>query len=491
MNDRLLGMYVHMHWGYNYPYAARTWRLEDWRAYLTGLRRLGFNLVQIWPMIDTMPVPPTPSDPAQLEKLRGVIDIAHALGMRVYVGASANTMGNRRAKEYGFEERPYFAAERRIDPRDKDEVAELIAARRTFVEPLAQADGFWIIDSDPGGYPGSSPREFVQLLELHRNMLDRLRPGIALLYWMWQGWTDEFAYCPGWTDNVQPCWREALEQLVEVDPAPWGILACWKGHFAAAAELGLTSKTLYFPYGAIESEPSFPFTHWESQDVAAAFTLVSPDRYPLGVMGNAQSHCLQLPHTYLFQQMATGATLESVDLQAFGEGVMPGWGHVLARAWKALGGADWRVLVPVADALAEIPPEVQLPRGKWAGLCFGQVDRLVEDLKALVALKTQVLRLREELAQAGEIDSVLKSLLPPFENWAKRHGFTDRYIGAFRELLHPLLYEVADKVKGGAQLSKALNDFNTGSPHGALIRLLDEVRSIVLAMRPESCADPS
>jgi len=30
--EKILGMYVHQHWPYNHPYAARTWTLADWRV---------------------------------------------------------------------------------------------------------------------------------------------------------------------------------------------------------------------------------------------------------------------------------------------------------------------------------------------------------------------------------------------------------------------------------------------------------------------------
>jgi len=69
----LIGMYVHQHWPYNHPYAARTWTVEDWRGYLDGLHRLGYNMVQIWPMLVTMPNPPTPAAVAEEEALPGVV----------------------------------------------------------------------------------------------------------------------------------------------------------------------------------------------------------------------------------------------------------------------------------------------------------------------------------------------------------------------------------------------------------------------------------
>lgn len=468
MSESLLGMYVHMHWAYNYPYAARTWSLKDWRSYLTGLRRLGYNLLQLWPMIDTMPASLTPSDRAHLEKLREVIDIAHSLALTVYVGASANTMGNAEAARYTFESRPYFTAENRINPRDQDKIAALMAARRIFIEPLARADGFWIIDSDPGGYPESSPLEFAQLLQLHRALLDTLRPGIALFYWMWQGWTDDFVYSPDWTNTPQPCWRETLAHLKEMNLEPWGIMACWKGHFAAVAECGLANKALYFPYGAIESEPSFPLTNWDPHRLQDVLSIVSPDQHPVGVMGNAQTHCLQLPHTYLFQHLARGGTVETANLEDFAEKVLPGHGADLSRGWMALGNYDQEELGNAFAALQETPTESVLAQGACAALCFNQVGRLVDDLKMQMELKSTILALRNCLTKKEPLADVL----PHLEAWAKRHGFVDRYLGTFKDLLHPLLEAVASSTEHGLMLAEALEDFERGNPHGAFEHLL-------------------
>ena len=33
-SGKILGMYIHQHWAYNQPYSARTWSLDDWKAYL-------------------------------------------------------------------------------------------------------------------------------------------------------------------------------------------------------------------------------------------------------------------------------------------------------------------------------------------------------------------------------------------------------------------------------------------------------------------------
>ena len=84
MNAPILGMYVHQHWAYRHPYAARTWTLEDWRGYAGGLRRIGYDTVMIWPMLETMPDPPTASDRDSVERVAAVIGMLHDMQIKVH-----------------------------------------------------------------------------------------------------------------------------------------------------------------------------------------------------------------------------------------------------------------------------------------------------------------------------------------------------------------------------------------------------------------------
>ena len=88
--DKLIGMYIHQHWPYNHPYAARTWTVEDYRKYCGGLKQLGYNLVMIWPLLETTPDPPTASDKANLKKIGQVIDVLHReLGISLIAAPTA------------------------------------------------------------------------------------------------------------------------------------------------------------------------------------------------------------------------------------------------------------------------------------------------------------------------------------------------------------------------------------------------------------------
>ena len=259
---KLIGMYVHQHWPYNRPYAARTWTLEDWRGYADGLTKLGYNTIMIWPMLETMPEPPTPSDLAQLEKTAKVINILHdEFGMQVWLALCPNvSVNDREASKATVWKRHFFYCDTRVDPGDPVAMRQLMARREKLLRPLAKVNAISIIDSDPGGYPGSTNAQFVHLLAEHRKLFDRLRPGIELVYWMHVGWkgycrfyqTGKFSWgTPQEQVNV-------LERLKTLNPEPWGLA----NGLVHAKKVGIESRVISFSYGRIEGEPSFPMTNF-------------------------------------------------------------------------------------------------------------------------------------------------------------------------------------------------------------------------------------
>ena len=468
----LIGMYVHMHWGFNHPYAARTWTLDDWRNYLRGISLLGYNLVQIWPMIDTMPAKPTASDEAHLAKLAKVIDLAHEeYGLIVYVGAGANTMGNPAAYLHTFEERPYFLTESLVNPALPGAVAHLMETRRRLLEPLKHADGFWILDSDPGGFHGAPQGALADLFLEHRHLLDSLRPGIKLIYWMWSGW-GHMEFTPEWMDNPQNPWRQTLRGIAERDPAPWGVHACWKGHFSVLEELGLLDRALYCPYNTVEQEPSFPLTTWRPQPGEAlpdAFTAITRDLYAAGALGNSQSHCLQLPHLYLFHHLASGESLATADLARFAHRLIPGAGDLIAQAWEAMSGHDIPTLESVRDGIHRLEQE-ELEAGDLNCLLLGNPGRFLEDLRLQTELIAALEHLTSALHQGGDVDTALRVFHRAFTVWQTRTGFDDRAAGPFMERLAMVLATVCPE--GLKELQ--------GVRHGAMTALRR-----VLSVRPD------
>lgn len=434
------GIYVHTHWSYRHPYAARTWSLQDWGGLIDALDRIGYTLLQIWPMIDTMPVPPTPSDREHLGKIRNVIRLAHDRGFTVVIGAGANVAANERARSFSFSSRPYFQAERLVDPSDPSAVRRLIDHRRQLLEPLKEADGFWILDCDPGGFPGATSSQLVSLFLAHRRLLDSLRPGIELVYWMWAGW-EKTGFEESWQNSAQDAWREVIHGLLREAPEPWRVNACWPGHFRTLEEQNQLHRALYFPYNALEFEPSFPLTNWypgPEDAMPAALSRVPAEHHPRGVMANAQSHCLQLPHLYLFSHLAGGGSPDSIDLPRFAGRLLPKVAEELCGGWIALNGDDPQRMREAENALASVDSR-RLESGELGGLLFGDPARLLEDLVLQLRAMAPLARIRRLLPQEKDPRTDLRAFAEAFRTWQRRHGFSDWARGPFIERLHHTL----------------------------------------------------
>lgn len=421
MSERLLGMYVHQHWSFHHPYAARTWTLADWQGYASGLQRLGYNALLIWPVLEVMPDPLTPSDQAHLTKLARLIDHAHnELGLRVYLALCPNVAPREEeARRYSLEERPFFYCDYRVDPGDRAAMEAMVRRREELLRPLARADGVTIIDSDPGGYPGSINREFVELLMAHRHMLDRLRPGIELVYWNHVGWQ---AYCDFYRTGefrwgTREELRETLELLAARDPEPWGLA----NGLEVAGDLGLTERVMSFRYGAVEGEPSFPLTNFTPDRVVEA----TRGEAPRGVMANAQAHCLQLPNTLAFARAAQGLPVDDAAFAGFAEELIPGQGTRVLKAWQALAGTSAEAMDQAAASLTDGVSWISA--GPLSGLLFGEPERFRVDLILQLRFRAAFARLDQATMQGKEPRPALVVAVEALTVWQERHGYRNAW----------------------------------------------------------------
>ena len=485
----MLGMYIHLHWSYNHPYAARTWGLPDWRSYLTGLRSLGYDFVQIWPMLDSMPPEPTASDRAFLDKLGQVIRMAQdEMGMKVAIVSCPNTIGNERSSTYGFEDRPYFACEWKVNPKDPAAVATLLAGRRRQLAPLSHADAVVVIDSDPGGYIGSTNEEFVALMAGQIAVMRELNPAAELVYWMHFGWE---RYNRFWEDTSrwQPgdppvslqteprVFRETLALVRERITEPWSVLAnnfLW-GHREATDALGLSDKRCGLHYGLIEGEPSFPFTNCSPAMIAEVMGGYTPEAYPRGFLANAQTHVLQLPHTYLVAEHWLKGPQAEPDLAAFADQVIPGLGECLARAWAAVESVDAPLM---RDRAGGLRSEVGKPHaaGASSGLLLGSADRFLTDLAMNLEVRAGFAELAAALDAGGEARPALRGLLAALRPYQQRLGFTDAYGGPLYAGLNQPVARLGDP-----EIEAVLAQFDDWRDpairHGILPRLLEAVEA--------------
>ena len=414
----LIGMYIHQHWPYNYPYAARTWQVEDYRGYCGGLKALGYNSVMIWPVLETMPSPLTRSDRASLKKIGAVIDMLHKeLGMRVYIALCPNVgVKNEEARKARFEKRHFFYCDTRVNPADPAALAALIDHRRELFRPLAQVDGVAIIDSDPGGYPGSTNEEFVNLLLAHRKMFDSLRPGIELVYWNHVGWP---AYGRWYRDGkfnygTKEEFVQALTLLKDARPEPWGIANGLK----YAEEVGVADRVISFNYGRIEGEPSLPMTRF---DTAGAWD-AGKSKGPRGVMGNAQTHCVQLPNTFAFARGATGQPIQRQDFVRFAEDLIPGQGELIVQSWEGLESGNTTTMLALVARLEKLPRSA-LKAGPLKGLLFNNPRRFVVDLAHMLRLKAAFVRFVAASESGKEMLPALRDFTDALDAWHQRTGY--------------------------------------------------------------------
>ena len=442
--EKVLGMYIHQHWAYNHPYAARTWTIEDWRGYLEGLKRLGFNMVLIWPMLETMPDPLTPSDEANLAKIAMVIDMAHRdYGMKANIVLCPNVSArNEAAARYTFEKRPFFATDDRVDPADPVAFGALMAWREKLIRPLVAADGVFIIDSDPGGYPHSTNLDFVYLLGAHRRMLDRLRPGIEVVYWSHFGWeaygkfyaTGELFNAAGEVLRGPPSEAAEAVTFMAQQPRlePWSVAnSGFPGDFLNGISHG--DRVLGFPYGAIESEPSYPFTIYGGKPRVSSGGRKLKAAYPggqqggaRGVLGNSQTHCVQLPNLFAFSRGAQGLPAETADYVRFANDLIPGRGELIVEGWDALQGDNRERMTAAATQLAALSPTT-LRGGPLGGLLFGSPSRFIDDLVAQLHAKSALLALRVLVKATPRDERRVTGALAAFATaavtWQERHGY--------------------------------------------------------------------
>lgn len=480
-----LGMYVHMHWSYGHPYAARTWTLDDWRGYLSGLKALGYNMVTIWPITDTMPDPLTPSDRAHLQKISRIVDMMHDdFGMAAMITAGPNCMGNEVAAQYTFEDRPFFKTELRLNPGDPKEVERLIDFRRRLMkEYFSRVDGLVIIDSDPGGYVGSTNAEFAQLLWAHMAMLEDVSPQTTLYYWMWQGWERYNRYWQ-WAQGMDTSglvekddWAEVLAELVKQPDRRWAVMACNDNHYPRIERFGIADRTLYNPYGTVEMEPAIPLTNYAPATVEKALTLPAWGGMKHGTMANSQTHVAQVPQTYLYSHFAKGGTMATLDLRGFVDGLLPGYAPLLVEAWEAIGGDDPGRQRLAAVAVTAAAAAGRFRTGPFSGMLFGDAQRFLVDLGMMLNFRADMQMFVRVAGDAQAWRPALARLHGSWSVWQTRTSFNDFFMGPVDDMLYKPL-----KALQRPELEPILADLHdwkklTGR-HGILKRLLDAIGQV-------------
>lgn len=429
------GIYAHQHWAYNYPYALRSWKFEDWRRYIDLLAYLKINFFQIWSMVGILPIPLSAGDREYLENYRRVIDYAkNRRGMEVFIGECANNV----AESDGgvpIQQRDYFEVEVLKDPSDPKQFQEIMDNRRNLYEIASNADGYWIIDSDPGGFEGSPPSEFVDILIGNRRLIDECTekgPNAKLAYWMWMSWgkgkpRDEREVIP----------RITVEDMRERLKEPWWLLTCWPNHLDASRDLGYIDKSIFFPYGTIEDEPSPPTTRLRFDEMYFHLNNAMSIWGLRNVMGNAQTPLVQLPNIFFFAESAWHGLPPSLPKDSevcarLAYLIAPDIADDLTEGWLALKHPSAEEALLRANRLETIVREKRIGRlGALGRLYFPGVERLLLDLAAQLKVHAGARTVCNALEKSTSPTQVEEALLSYYEaalTWQATHGFNRYYL---------------------------------------------------------------
>ena len=148
-----------------------------------------------------------------------------------------------------------------------------------------------MIDSDPGGWPQSPVSDQVKIFTAARKLLNQYsvqRDKARLVDWMHVGWgrhkfftsTDSVVAAYDWTEKnpdesdvafMDETIRNFQDNLAE----PWELIAGQPPYLGPVQRNSVLGKTVYLPYGAIESEPAFPATNLGQESVRNVFDRAS------------------------------------------------------------------------------------------------------------------------------------------------------------------------------------------------------------------------
>ena len=139
-------------------------------------------------------------------------------------------------------------------------------------------------------------------------------------------------------------------------------------------------------------------------------------------MGNAQSHCLQLPNTLAFARGARGLPLGDRDYVQFANDLIPGRGELIFSAWQALGGSDSRRMRQVAGELLSWV-KGKLEPGPLRGLLFGDANRFLKDLYLMLRTRAGLMDFLGASRQNRAVIGPYAELVEWAERWQLVHGF--------------------------------------------------------------------
>ena len=416
-------------WPIEYPYSFRSWNEKNWFHYIDLLSYQGVNLFFIWPFMDIIPVPLSAEDESYLQEVRRVVEYAQKKrGMEVWIMHSANRVAS---SDVGMSDprtrRYWVAAQVDMNPAVPEQFEKILESREPLYRIVNNADGFCLIDSDPGGWPDSPLSEYMRIFQGMRAFLDEYNVHgnrAKLINWVLDGWGQK-----GRLENSFLV--ETIQAMKNALPEPWSLMVVYKDALAACRKQGVLAKTIFLPYGAIEGEPSYPSTNVAFEGIRSALDGLSELDEIEGLMGNAQTPLLQFPHTYFFLRSGWDYDYrnrnQSEVIAELSSYFYPGRTQLIADAYMALNERDAKRIHLLRTRLEGMVNKGSPDRlGVFGRKLFPEplvvAKSLVYQLKVREAQRKmyQILSARPNREQC---ETVVEDYLNAVLSWAEQNGW--------------------------------------------------------------------
>lgn len=427
---RRRGFYLHGSWVFNYPFAVRTWKRDDFAGMFRVLRLLGFDTVMMWPTLEAAPMPLSDADAAAIRVYREVVADSQKAGLACWIASCPCVISGEQVRATPWAQRSLYASMKTVRL-DSPQADAYLRHRQAVVRLLDNADALVVIDGDPGGWAGAPPEAFVRLLRADMQAMGA-RPVIP---WIWNGWGRDCTKGGFWAQPVAPHTRACLEALKAGLPAGFQLMpgrshrdghANGRINIDQADKAGLIPQSTLMCYEAIEFEPSPPAAVLQFDLIRKS--LREEARHAAtarGVFGNAQQPIMVLPNLFFFARASADLRyLDRADADVLADlaAALGGPADVLAPAWSCLTRNLADLPGDLPDRLRGLKLDSELARNLPGG-----PRRYVEILAAQVASRRGVLEAAgEKPANAAQAAATLARAATAALSWWNVH----RYVGA-------------------------------------------------------------
>ncbi len=433
-----------------YPYGFRNWGEQDWKRVIDIAWAERVNVILMWPFMEIIPVPLSSEDEAYLQEVRRVVDYAQSKrGIKVWIMQAANRIGVSDCHSPDPLKRGYWVkgCQQDMNPADPEQFERIKKSFEALYQNVNNADGFCIIDSDPGGWPQSPLSEQTKIFRAARQILDRYNvhgKKAVLVDWMWVGWgrhflgpTEEFPAGYQWTTK-DPTEQDVAFMVKTIRtfkqdvPEPWELVDGMTPYLKAVKAESVQGKTTYQPFGVLGNDV-FPATNLEFSSIRGILNEAFNVTGLKGLMGYNPIALLEFPSTnYFFANLwdpEYGNRTQEQVLTDISEMLYPEHKELLANSFLGLLETKPDKIKETLLRLETLIKSGDLGRPGGIGR-FLFPDRavvardLAAQLRIRYARQNFIQAMQDGKADASESSQLVHEFFNELLSWAKETGWT-------------------------------------------------------------------